>query len=166
MSEEVKKEGGEGKMEETDGKFDDATNTNTTNESSEPNNNHRRHHPLRRKPGHTVLLNNMVGPEEVNDDLTQEVWEECEKQCGTVVHVDVNVSGGPNDDVQEAKEKEAKGQGGDVRVFVTFEKVDSARKAEKVFHGRMFGNRKIRVGCYEKAVNIMTGEKCFDYKLE
>jgi len=96
--------------------------------------------------GCTVLLTNMVGPGEVDDELTSEVKEECELRCGKVIKVSatvhaiddsVVVTAGGGGTTTTAQEKE------EVRVYVTFERMDAARKAAGVFHGRMFGNRQI-----------------------
>jgi len=80
------------------------------------------------KKGYTVVLNNMVGPGEVDNALSNEVKEECELQCGEVLRVTVNDA---NDEYKE------------VRVFVTFQNAAHAKKAASVFNGRVFGNRKI-----------------------
>merc|ERR1711957_214453 len=73
-----------------------------------------------------VVLSNMVGPDEVDDELSAEVREECEEKCGPVRDVAVHVSHGV------------------VNVQVEFGDGNDARAALKVFDGRIFGGRRIR----------------------
>jgi len=88
------------------------------------------HEPLTSSPvireGCTVVLANMVGPSEIDDELKEEVQEECEGKCGKVLNVSIPVE-----------------QRGEVKVYVTFEYASDAKKAPTMFDGRMFGNRKI-----------------------
>jgi len=82
--------------------------------------------PPRPPPRSVVVLSNMVGPDEVDDELSAEVREECEEKCGPVRDVAVHVSHGV------------------VNVQVEFGNGSDARAALKVFDGRMFGGRRIR----------------------
>ena len=74
-----------------------------------------------------VILSNIVAPGDVDDELADEVKEECEKSSGPVISIKV----------KQAEEKNP------VRVFVYFESNDDASKAASLFNGRMFGGRKI-----------------------
>mmetsp|Transcript_10200 Transcript_10200/g.16406 ORF Transcript_10200/g.16406 Transcript_10200/m.16406 type:complete len:352 (-) Transcript_10200:87-1142(-) len=84
------------------------------------------------KPSRVVLLTNMVGPGEVDNDLANETAEECQKY-GPVLKcsiTEVNRLG--------VKEEEA------VRIFVVFGTVDAATKALKDLNGRFFAYRQVR----------------------
>jgi len=74
--------------------------------------------------GYTVVLTNMVGVGEVDDELSEEVREECETKCGKVIRVRI----------EEADH---------VKVYVTFAEIGDANKAPGIFDGRMFGQRQI-----------------------
>mmetsp|Transcript_22175 Transcript_22175/g.30950 ORF Transcript_22175/g.30950 Transcript_22175/m.30950 type:complete len:352 (+) Transcript_22175:88-1143(+) len=83
-------------------------------------------------PSRVVLLTNMVGPGEVDDDLATETAEECQKY-GPVLKcsiTEVNRLG--------VKEEEA------VRIFVVFGTVVAATKALKDLNGRFFAGRTVR----------------------
>jgi hypothetical protein len=67
----------------------------------------------------------MVGVGEVDDELRDEVKEECEMKCGKVINVKI---------IEDTCE---------VKFFVTFENQMDAKKAPAIFHGRMFGQRQI-----------------------
>lgn len=81
-----------------------------------------------------VLLRNMVGPGEVDDDLEPEVKEECAKygEVGKCVIFEI-----PNNAEDEA-----------VRIFVEFKRVESAIKAVIDLNGRYFGGRIVKAGFY------------------
>ncbi len=72
--------------------------------------------PVGEKTSKVVLLTNMVGPGEVDDDLEPEVKEECEKY-GSVLTVTVFQM--PDVDSEDA-----------IRIFVEFTTVDAARKGK------------------------------------
>lgn len=85
------------------------------------------------RPSKVVMLRNMVGPGEVDDDLQSEVVEECTKY-GEVDAVSVfEVKDG-----QVAPEKA-------VRIFTKFLRQESAMKALVDLNGRFFGGRTIDV---------------------
>lgn len=73
---------------------------------------------LLRKPSKVVLLRNMVGPGEVDDDLQPETAEECGRY-GPVANVMIY-------ELPEATEDEA------VRIFVEFEAMDAATRGESL----------------------------------
>lgn len=81
-----------------------------------------------------ISLLNMVGPGEIDSELSSEVREEC-MRFGTVTNVTVLDANSTNEYV---------------RVDVTFEKKESALEAVKVFDGRMFGERKIAARMYDR----------------
>ncbi|EPS64709.1 hypothetical protein M569_10070 [Genlisea aurea] len=89
-------------------------------------------------PTRVVLLRNMVGPGEVDDDLEGEVAEECSK-FGTVTRVlifEITESNFPQDEA--------------VRIFVQFEKAEQATKALIELEGRFFGGRVVRATFYDE----------------
>ncbi|CAH9141502.1 unnamed protein product [Cuscuta epithymum] len=89
-------------------------------------------------PTRVVLLRNMVGPGEVDDDLEGEVAEECTK-FGTVTRVlifEITESNFPHDEA--------------VRIFIQFERAEQATKALIELDGRFFGGRIVRAGFYDE----------------
>ncbi|XP_071690192.1 DNA-damage-repair/toleration protein 111-like [Rutidosis leptorrhynchoides] len=90
------------------------------------------------QPTRVVLLRNMVGPGEVDDDLETEVAEECAKY-GTVTRVLIFEITEPNFPVDEA-----------VRIFVQFERSEQATKALVDLEGRFFGGRTVRATFYDE----------------
>eukprot|EP00240_Pyramimonas_obovata_P004942 CAMPEP_0118927142 /NCGR_PEP_ID=MMETSP1169-20130426/4680_1 /TAXON_ID=36882 /ORGANISM="Pyramimonas obovata, Strain CCMP722" /LENGTH=390 /DNA_ID=CAMNT_0006868847 /DNA_START=315 /DNA_END=1488 /DNA_ORIENTATION=- len=80
-------------------------------------------------PTKVLMLRNMVGPGEVDEDLEDEVAEECSKY-GEVVRVMIFEVTDPNWPAQEA-----------VRIFVEFTKPDGAVKGMMDLDGRFFGGR-------------------------
>lgn len=88
-----------------------------------------------KNPSKVVLLRNMVGPGEVDDDLQPETAEECAKY-GEVAKVIIY-------EIPEGvKEDEA------VRIFVEFQRVESAIKAVVDLNGRYFGGRTVKASFY------------------
>lgn len=89
---------------------------------------------LLRNPTKVILLRNMVGPGEVDDDLEPETFEECGKY-GKVIKCLIFEMPGASDD--EA-----------VRIFVEFDRIDSAIKAVIDLNGRFFGGRVVKACFY------------------
>jgi len=85
-------------------------------------------------PSKVILLRNMVGPGDVDDELEPEVKDECTKY-GTVVTV--HISEMPNKPQDET-----------VRIFVEFERIESAVKALVDLNGRFFGGRQVKCCFY------------------
>ncbi|XP_069679771.1 splicing factor 45 isoform X2 [Periplaneta americana] len=98
---------------------------------------------IMRSPSKVVLLRNMVGPGEVDDDLEPEVKDECNTKYGEVVRVVIFEQ--PNVPSDEA-----------VRIFVEFRRIESAIKAVVDLNGRFFGGRQVKAGFYswEKLNNL------------
>eukprot|EP00794_Sanderia_malayensis_P005973 gene5973-6669_t len=82
-----------------------------------------------------VMLKNMVGPGEVDDDLQPEVEEECRTKYGEVVKVIIF-------EIPGAVEEEA------VRIFVEFTRNEAAVKAVIDLNGRFFGGRTVTAQFY------------------
>ncbi|KAG8365661.1 hypothetical protein BUALT_Bualt18G0129200 [Buddleja alternifolia] len=89
-------------------------------------------------PTRVVLLRNMVGPGEVDDDLEGEVAEECAK-FGTVTRVLIFEITEQNFPHEEA-----------VRIFIQFERAEQATKAVIELEGRFFGGRVVRACFYDE----------------
>lgn len=98
---------------------------------------------IMKSPAKVVLLRNMVGPGEVDDDLEPEVKDECNTKYGDVVRVIIFEQ--PNVIPEEA-----------VRIFVEFKRIESAIKAVVDLNGRFFGGRQVKAGFYswEKLNNL------------
>ncbi|XP_061428748.1 splicing factor 45 [Lethenteron reissneri] len=87
-----------------------------------------------KNPTKVVLLRNMVGPGEVDEDLESETKEECEKYGKVIKCVIFEMPGAPEDDA--------------VRIFLEFERMESAIKAVVDLNGRYFGGRIVKAGFY------------------
>ncbi|XP_075867563.1 splicing factor 45 [Nelusetta ayraudi] len=87
-----------------------------------------------KNPTKVVLLRNMVGRGEVDEDLEGETKEECEKY-GKVVKCVIF-------EIAEVFDDEA------VRIFLEFERVESAIKAVVDLNGRYFGGRVVKACFY------------------
>ncbi|KAG7456269.1 hypothetical protein MATL_G00250000 [Megalops atlanticus] len=85
-------------------------------------------------PTKVVLLRNMVGRGEVDEDLEAETKEECEKYGKVIKCVIFEISG--------VSDEEA------VRIFLEFERVESAIKAVVDLNGRYFGGRVVKACFY------------------
>ncbi|XP_047325629.1 DNA-damage-repair/toleration protein DRT111, chloroplastic [Impatiens glandulifera] len=89
------------------------------------------------QPTRVLLLRNMVGPGEVDDDLESEVAEECLKY-GTVTRVLIFEITEPNFPAEEA-----------VRIFVQFERPEETTKALIDLEGRFFAGRVVKATFYD-----------------
>uniref|UniRef100_A0A8C5MKU1 Splicing factor 45 n=1 Tax=Leptobrachium leishanense TaxID=445787 RepID=A0A8C5MKU1_9ANUR len=85
-------------------------------------------------PTKVVLLRNMVGAGEVDEDLEAETKEECEKYGKVAKCVIFEIPGSPDEDA--------------VRIFLEFERVESAIKAVVDLNGRYFGGRIVKASFY------------------
>lgn len=88
-------------------------------------------------PTRVLLLRNMVGPGEVDDELEDEVASECAKY-GKVNRVLIFEITEPNFPADEA-----------VRIFVQFERSEETTKAIIDLDGRFFGGRVVRASFYD-----------------
>ncbi|KAF6041480.1 RBM17 [Bugula neritina] len=103
------------------------------------------HTELLRNPSKVLLLTNMVGPGEVDNELEPETAEECSKY-GKVIKCVIY-------ELQNVPEVLA------VRIFVEFEKISFAIKAAIDLNGRYFGGRVVRASFYSH-------EKFLEMKLD
>ncbi|XP_017120793.1 splicing factor 45 [Drosophila elegans] len=90
---------------------------------------------IMKSPSKVVLLRNMVGPGDVDEELEPEVKDECNTKYGTVNSVIIHEAFGtvPEDAV---------------KIFVEFKRIESAIKAVVDLNGRFFGGRQVRAGFY------------------
>lgn len=91
---------------------------------------------LLRESSKVLLLQNMVGPGEVDEDLEAETKEECKKYGDVVKCLIYEI---PN---KRVPDEEA------VRIFIEFRQVESAIKAAKDLNGRYFGGRIVKASFY------------------
>uniref|UniRef100_A0A5B6YG90 DNA-damage-repair/toleration protein DRT111 n=1 Tax=Davidia involucrata TaxID=16924 RepID=A0A5B6YG90_DAVIN len=89
-------------------------------------------------PTRVLLLRNMVGPGEVDDELEEEVGIECAKY-GTVTRVLIFEITEPNFPSDEA-----------VRIFVQFERAEETTRALIDLEGRFFGGRVVHASFYDE----------------
>lgn len=86
-----------------------------------------------------VVLKNMVGPEDVDEDLQEEIEEECGKY-GEVERVIIYQEKQGEDDKAPVI----------VKIFVEFKDSSSARKAKEALHNRFFGGRVLIAQIYDQ----------------
>lgn len=86
-----------------------------------------------------LLLRNMVGPEDVDEDLQGEIESEC-KNYGKVENVIIYQE--REDDSDAAKIN--------VKIFVEFEKFEQVKAAKEALNGRFFSGRKISAAVYDQ----------------
>merc|ERR1739841_454575 len=86
---------------------------------------------MMKKPSKVVMLKNMVGPGEVDEELEPEVKEECEGKYGVKIK-----------EMQGVVEEEA------VRIFLEFKRQECAIKALVDLNGRFFGGREVCASFY------------------
>lgn len=89
-------------------------------------------------PTRVVLLRNMVGPGQVDEDLEDEVANECSKygQVQSVMIFEVTTPGYPDDQA--------------VRIFVEFERMEQATKSIIDLGGRFFGGRTVSATFFDE----------------
>ncbi|XP_031619196.1 splicing factor 45 [Contarinia nasturtii] len=90
---------------------------------------------IMKAPSKVVLLRNMVGAGDVDDELEGEVKDECNTKYGDVVKVIIV-------ELKNTTPEEA------VRIFVEFKRIESAIKAVVDLNGRFFGGRQVKAGFY------------------
>lgn len=91
---------------------------------------------IMKNPSKVVLLRNMVGPGEVDEELEPETKEECGKYGDVVKCLIFEIPGGnvPDDEA--------------VRIFIEFKRLESAIKAVVDLNGRYFGGRVVKASFY------------------
>ncbi|XP_017060050.1 poly(U)-binding-splicing factor half pint [Drosophila ficusphila] len=91
-----------------------------------------------------IILRNMVGPEDVDETLQEEIQEECSK-FGTVSRVIIfNEKQTENEDDDEAEII--------VKIFVEFSAGVEAMRGKEALDGRFFGGRKVVAELYDQGI--------------
>ncbi|XP_061109949.1 poly(U)-binding-splicing factor PUF60a isoform X2 [Conger conger] len=94
---------------------------------------------LRKQESTVMVLRNMVGPEDIDDDLEGEVTEECGK-FGAVSRVIIyQEKQGEEDDAEVI-----------VKIFVEFSMASEMNKAIQALNNRWFGGRKVIAEVYDQ----------------
>lgn len=99
---------------------------------------------MRPQDSKVIILRNMVGPEDVDETLQEEIQEECAK-FGIVERVIIY------------KEKQSENEDDDdadviVKIFVEFSTSIEAERGREALHGRYFGGRKVVAQLYDQAL--------------
>ncbi|KAL7025734.1 hypothetical protein ACKWTF_013607 [Chironomus riparius] len=99
---------------------------------------------MRPRESKVVILRNMVGPEDVDETLQEEIQDECSKY-GVVEKVIIY------------KEKQTENDDDDygdiiVKIFVEFSLSIEADKASSALNGRFFGGRLVKAESYDQAL--------------
>ena len=96
---------------------------------------------MKRKPeSKVIILRNMVGPEDVDEELQSEITDECGKY-GEVERVVIYQE-------QQGEEEDAEVI---VKIFVEFESSKSSEAAIEALNGRFFGGRVVKAEIYDQA---------------
>ncbi|KMY96829.1 poly(U)-binding-splicing factor half pint isoform X1 [Drosophila simulans] len=91
-----------------------------------------------------IILRNMVGPEDVDETLQEEIQEECSK-FGTVSRVIIfNEKQTENEDDDEAEII--------VKIFVEFSAGAEAMRGKEALDGRFFGGRRVVAELYDQGI--------------
>ncbi|SPP84858.1 poly(U)-binding-splicing factor half pint isoform X2 [Drosophila guanche] len=99
---------------------------------------------MRPTDSRVIILRNMVGPEDVDETLQEEIQEECSK-FGTVSRVIIfNEKQTENEDDDEAEII--------VKIFVEFSAGAEAQRGKEALHGRFFGGRRVVAELYDQGV--------------
>ncbi|XP_004530482.2 poly(U)-binding-splicing factor half pint isoform X2 [Ceratitis capitata] len=99
---------------------------------------------MRPQESRVIILRNMVGPEDVDETLQEEIQEECTK-FGTVSRVIIfNEKQTENEDDEEAEII--------VKIFVEFSSAVEAIRGRDALHGRFFGGRRVVAELYDQSL--------------
>ncbi|XP_068148396.1 poly(U)-binding-splicing factor half pint [Drosophila tropicalis] len=99
---------------------------------------------MRPQDSRVIILRNMVGPEDVDETLQEEIQEECSK-FGTVSRVIIfNEKQTENEDDDEAEII--------VKIFVEFSAGAEAIRGKDALHGRFFGGRRVIAELYDQSI--------------
>jgi half-pint family poly-U binding splicing factor len=94
---------------------------------------------LRKSESHIMVLKNMVGPEDLDEDLEEEVTDECGKY-------------GPVNKVIIYQEKQSEDDNAEIviKIFVDFVNTTDAEKAIKALNNRFFAGRRVHAHLYDQ----------------
>ncbi|XP_078489551.1 splicing factor 45 isoform X1 [Ciona intestinalis] len=90
---------------------------------------------LLKNPTKVICLRNMVGPGEVDDDLEAETKEECSKYGSVNKCLIFEMHGVTEDEA--------------IRIFIEFDRMESAIKSLVDMNGRFFGGRTVKASFYD-----------------
>merc|ERR1712226_1651261 len=96
---------------------------------------------MRKADSRVIILRNMVGVEDVDEDLQEEITDECSK-FGSVVRVVI----------YQEKQSEEDNAEVIVKIFVEFSAGAEAEKARDSLNGRFFGGRTVQSDIYDQAL--------------
>jgi len=96
---------------------------------------------MRKAESRVIILRNMVGPEDVDETLQEEITDECSKY-GNVERVVI----------YQEKQSEEEDAEVIVKIFVEFTAGSGAEKARDSLNGRFFGGRMVRSDIYDQAL--------------
>ncbi|CAG9858532.1 unnamed protein product [Phyllotreta striolata] len=97
---------------------------------------------MRKVDSRVVILRNMVGPDDVDEMLQEEIQEECSKY-GSVERVIIyNEKQSEDDDDANVI----------VKIFVEFKETYGAERAKDALHGRYFGGRLVQAALYDQTL--------------
>uniref|UniRef100_A0A8D8QBS9 Poly(U)-binding-splicing factor half pint n=1 Tax=Cacopsylla melanoneura TaxID=428564 RepID=A0A8D8QBS9_9HEMI len=96
---------------------------------------------MRKVESRVVILRNMVGPEDVDETLQEEIQDECGKY-GQVEKVVIYNEKQSDDEASEVI----------VKIFVLFSKMQEAEYARDALNGRFFAGRMVRAELYDQAL--------------
>lgn len=96
---------------------------------------------MRKVDSRVVIMRNMVGPEDVDESLQDEIQEECSKygQVERVIIYNERQSEEDDDNVV-------------VKIFVEFYETYEAEKARDALNGRYFGGRMVQAALYDQTL--------------
>ncbi|XP_065157730.1 poly(U)-binding-splicing factor half pint-like isoform X2 [Atheta coriaria] len=96
---------------------------------------------MRKVDSRVVILRNMVGPEDVDETLQEEIQEECSK-FGSVERVII----------YNEKQDEEDDDNVIVKIFVEFAETLEAERTREALNGRYFGGRMVRAALYDQTL--------------
>ncbi|XP_063930730.1 poly(U)-binding-splicing factor half pint isoform X2 [Zophobas morio] len=97
---------------------------------------------MRKVDSRVVILRNMVGPEDVDETLQEEIQEECSK-FGAVERVII---------YNEKQSEDDEDADVVVKIFVEFSETPEAEKARDALNGRYFGGRMVQASLYDQTL--------------
>merc|ERR1712071_696336 len=95
---------------------------------------------MRKADSRVIILRNMVGPEDVDETLQEEITDECSK-FGLVERVVIYQEKQSEEDAEVI-----------VKIFVEFKAGTGAEKARDSLNGRFFGGRMVKSDIYDQAL--------------
>ncbi|CAH0552886.1 unnamed protein product [Brassicogethes aeneus] len=97
---------------------------------------------MRKVDSKVVILRNMVGPEDVDETLQEEIQEECSKYGAVERVIIYNEKQSEEDDDSDVI----------VKIFVEFITTPGAEQARDALNGRYFGGRMVRAALYDQTL--------------